>query len=297
MCRAKCWFPGYPVTKNHALQAQQVRGWPSPLSARKQCAGIGRRRWPPKICLHAGYLSRGPISWIGTDETRRSRCRPATRHSDALIGTPASPCGWGWWESSCRRRNPPAAAEGARCASRSRTRRQRLSRAFMSLSRPGMALRPLLVGNRFHFHRTVFGFRRFGDRIEVILGQLIAGAHPPLIGSYRPPRIDAIAEVGAGSPFPRRELTHTSCLSAIPSRCASAGFICTVPARRPATAARRGCRSSSSRNNARLPARCRAPAALVIRALRRRAPGGGEQLPLTRGVSKRLSLYSHGVPG
>ncbi len=56
------WFPGYPVTKNHALQAQQGARWPSPLSARKRCAGIRRRRWPPKILPACWRPVRGPIS-------------------------------------------------------------------------------------------------------------------------------------------------------------------------------------------------------------------------------------------
>lgn len=53
------WFPGYPVTKNHALQAQQVR---EVAAATRRASGAlesgavdGLRRF----CLHAGGLSGG----------------------------------------------------------------------------------------------------------------------------------------------------------------------------------------------------------------------------------------------
>ncbi|MBQ0561214.1 hypothetical protein KAH83_17965 [Klebsiella pneumoniae] len=59
----------------------------------------------------------GAYFWIGTDgETPSKPLHNASYDfNDALIG-PGVAMWVGLVENSCRRRNPPAAAEGARCA-------------------------------------------------------------------------------------------------------------------------------------------------------------------------------------
>ncbi len=61
------WFPGYPVTKTMRCRRSRCARWPSPLSARKRCAGIRRRRWPPKI-LPACWR---PVRGLFLDRHRR----------------------------------------------------------------------------------------------------------------------------------------------------------------------------------------------------------------------------------
>lgn len=69
------WFPGYPVTKNHAPQAGCCARWRSPPSARKRCAGTRRRRWPLRILPACWRSVRGPISGSAPmAKRRRSRC-------------------------------------------------------------------------------------------------------------------------------------------------------------------------------------------------------------------------------